>query len=187
MTDQELVQALVERGLLDRRPCHITGMHEPEHHLRADCADMKAATIERMLLAAGVSYHELPARLHDLGDCGWCHGVPSQEKYRERLRRTWAWAGVDLTPELAASAPDKPQPDDPDTVLWLWRSGDWYSPWHGDALPIHYERVYAARDELTEQGLLEHNGAEPHRDGPRLWRLTDAGRARLREMMAALA
>jgi hypothetical protein len=95
-------------------PCHITGMHEPEHHLRYLCSTQKAELLDKVLAVLGLAFKGLPHRLHD--ECGWCHRVPAQEEYRERLRQTWEWAGVPLTDELRAPAPDVPSPDDVEVV-----------------------------------------------------------------------
>lgn len=86
-------------------PCHVTGMHTPDHHLDHTCTLQKAAAFDRLLAALGMDVDDLPHRLH-AEDCYWCHHVPEQEQHRERLRQSWAWAGVPLTDELAHPAPD---------------------------------------------------------------------------------
>ena len=94
-------RAVVEvlREALAIEPCHITGEHEPDHHLRYLCRDQQAAMLAGLLAGLGLKFDDLPRRLHD--GCGWCHRIPAQERYRERLRATWAWAGIDIPAELA--------------------------------------------------------------------------------------
>lgn len=106
-TREELLNALrIE-------PCHITGCHEPDHHLKYTCADQRAASFVRVLALLGVDEMDLPRDLHGKceKDCYWCHGIPNQEQYRARNRRTHEWAGVEIPPELAALAPDHPKFD----------------------------------------------------------------------------
>lgn len=125
MNDSEKLAAIV--AALTVRPCHVTGLHSPEHHLRYSCDIQKADTLDRVLAAIGTTYDELPKELHP-GDL-WCHSVPSQEQYREGLRQTYRWAGVDIPEELAALAPDAPRPGDEERVLAAIEPGDRWQPW----------------------------------------------------------
>jgi hypothetical protein len=106
-TRQEILDAMA------LHPCHVTGMHTPEHHLDGSvCNIMLSRSAEGVLALVGATVDDLPRRLHD--DCGWCHRVPTQEEYRERLRQTYAWAGEEVPPELAEPAPDAPCFDVPE-------------------------------------------------------------------------
>lgn len=100
--------------MLSLRPCHVTGMHTPEHHLDYTCEIQKGEAFDRALKILMATEDEVPKHLHD--DCYWCHGQdpvacassanvldgspalklgqPTQERYRERARKTHAWAGV---------------------------------------------------------------------------------------------
>lgn len=86
-------------------PCHITGMHEPEHHVRYMCSDQTAAQLKNLLAGLGLSVDHLPRRLHV--NCGWCHRVPTQEKYRQQLRESYRWAGVEIPADLAIHGSDR--------------------------------------------------------------------------------
>lgn len=85
-------------------PCHVTGMHDPNHTDGSVCDIQRAKAFDRLLAVLGVSEGELPRALHD--DCYWCRGIPTQEKYREQKRGLHRWAGVPVPDELAAPAPD---------------------------------------------------------------------------------
>ena len=92
------------REALTVRPCHVTGMHEPGHHVKYTCSIQMREVATALLDALGLA-DGLPRGLHG-ADCYWCHAVPTQEKYREDLRQTYRWAGVEIGEELAAPAPD---------------------------------------------------------------------------------
>lgn len=97
-TREELLQALrIE-------PCHTTGMHDPNHTARYVCDGQRAIAYHRLLGLLGVTEDQLPRVLHP--ECGWCHEVPSQERYRVQRRELHAWAGVPIPPALAEPAPD---------------------------------------------------------------------------------
>jgi hypothetical protein len=56
------------------RPCHVTGMHEPDHHLRREYpCDIQARDVADQLLA-GRDLSTLPRALHP--DCYWCGTQP---------------------------------------------------------------------------------------------------------------
>lgn len=97
-TREEILEALAIR------PCHITGLHEPDHHLKYSCAEQDRESVRALMVLLDASFDERPHRLHE--GCGWCHNVPSQEEYRARLRETHEWAGVPVPEALAAPAPD---------------------------------------------------------------------------------
>lgn len=98
---------------LTLHPCHITGMHTPEHHIdhRSSydgklvagyvCGDMKAKALAGLLGLIGAELSDLPHALHAPEQCGWCHRVPSQEHFRAQLRKSYEWAGVPVPVELA--------------------------------------------------------------------------------------
>lgn len=116
--------------VLALEPCHITGTHTPNHHLESLCTYQKAAMLDRLLAFLDTNVDELPRRLHE--DCYWCHNIPTQELYREHLRATYRWAGVEISDELAAPAPDVPRPGDADAVHAAL-TGE-FAPWQ-DVLP----------------------------------------------------
>jgi hypothetical protein len=138
-------------------PCHITGMHEPDHHTRYLCTDQKAAALDGLLAGLGLEFADLPRRLHDR--CGWCHEIPTQERYRERLRRSYRWAGVEIPPELAEPAPDASRPGDTDLVL-AHIPADWRH-WPDvlreieAANPIGWTRISEALHALDKAGEIE--------------------------------
>ena len=98
--------------MLTIRPCHVTGMHTPDHHLKFTCDIQRSAALRNLLNELNVGEGQLPRDLHD-ESCGWCHRIPGQEQYRERLRQTWAWAGRKISAALAKPAPDSPVFDVP--------------------------------------------------------------------------
>jgi hypothetical protein len=81
------------------RPCHVTGMHEPDHHLRYTCGLQVQDIFAEVLAAANMKVEDFPHALHPEPEY-WCHGVPGQEKYREQHRRTYAWAGLPVPDAL---------------------------------------------------------------------------------------
>lgn len=154
MDNLTLEQQAALAEALTVRPCHVTGMHTPNHHLDYLCQIQKAAMFDAVLEAVGLSVEELPHALHE--DCYWCHNVPAQEQYRARLRRTYEWAGVPVTGELAELADDAPRPGDQQAVAeMLTRDG-----WHSfadlkDALGWPVERLGAALHALEDAGMVE--------------------------------
>lgn len=106
--------------MLSIRPCHVTGMHEPEHHLKYTCPLQKAEAFDRALTVLGAAIEDMPKHLHDA--CYWCHGdpppvdaageptrslgSPSQERYRQRSRETHTWAGVPVPAWLRKKGTD---------------------------------------------------------------------------------
>lgn len=145
------------RAALTVQPCHITGMHTPDHHTESSCSYQRAATLDRVLAVLGTTYDDLPRELHD--DCHWCRHVPNQEQYRERLRRSYRWAGVEIPAELAELAPDAPRPGDPELVLPCV-TGEWrlWSEVAADAVKatgLNSDRVGAALVALTKTDLVE--------------------------------
>jgi hypothetical protein len=140
------------------RPCHITGMHEPDHHTRYQCSDQKAAALDGLLDGLGLTFADLPRRLHD-ETCGWCHTVPSQERYRERLRATHRWAGEGIPPALAEPAPDALRPGDTEVVL-AHVTGEWRH-WPDVFAEVQAAtawpagRIGAAIDTLEKAGAVE--------------------------------
>ncbi|MGH3405132.1 MAG: hypothetical protein ACRDRJ_21910 [Streptosporangiaceae bacterium] len=156
---QWAARAVVEvlREALAIQPCHITGEHEPDHHLRYLCRDQQAAMLSGLLAGLGLAFGDLPRRLHD--GCGWCHRIPAQERYRERLRATWAWAGADMPAELAEPALDAPRAGDGDlaaaclTAEWQWWPDVVQQVQETTLMPA--ERVSAALDTLTAARIAE--------------------------------
>jgi hypothetical protein len=98
-------------AMLVIRPCHVTGMHEPDHHLKYTCDIQRTEALRNLLKALDVNEGTLPHDLHDEGTCYWCHTIPNQEEYRSRLRKTWEWAGKKISSALAQPAPDAPEFD----------------------------------------------------------------------------
>lgn len=147
----------VLREALAIEPCHITGEHEPDHHLRYLCRDQQARALAGLLAGLGLNFDDLPRRLHP--GCGWCHRIPAQERYRERLRATWAWAGVDIPAELAEPAPDAPRPGDGDLVAaYLTPQWQWWPDVVRQATSMPGGRVSAALDALLAAGIAEKRG-----------------------------
>lgn len=92
-------------------PCHVTGMHNPDHHVEKRpgeggyiCDIQMNEALKNFLATLGTKYpgseHEeatyrpgrdLPRKLHG-EKCGWCHRVPSQEEYRVTHRKAYVWA-----------------------------------------------------------------------------------------------
>lgn len=174
MNTDELRQAVLD--LLVLRPCHITGMHTPNHHTRSTCNDQKVAVLEGLLAALGIDLADARRELHPDG-CWSCHDVPGQEKYRETRRNTYRWAGVPIPPELAAMAPDGLHPGDVQVVLQ--HIGVGWTPWLQVATEVIAEtcwpgdRVHAAITALTDSGAVEHRPAS----GSTMIRTVDPGRA----------
>ena len=97
------------RGVLDAlylEPCHITGMHTPNHHTYRTCSSQRDDVLQRVLTALGMTETDLGHKLHKV--CFWCHRVPQQEDYRQQLRESYRWAGVLIPDELAAPGPVLP-------------------------------------------------------------------------------
>jgi len=78
------------RNALFVEPCHVTGMHSPDHHLTHDtpCGFQSAVVLNRILTTLGTSLEALPRRLHD--KCVWCH-----EGARAEQHAAWvaSWPG----------------------------------------------------------------------------------------------
>lgn len=179
----ELEQLRAERqrllaDALSVEPCHITGMHDPEHHTRYMCQDQRASMLDRVLAVLGLTVGELPRRLHER--CGWCHDVPNQEEYRQRLRETYIWAGLEIPPDLAEPAPDAPRPGDTWVVL-AHITIDWHY-WPDvikgikEAASLHPGRVNAAYRELLAVGAIEERRTKPGYPEVRLAHTVKAGR-----------
>lgn len=182
------------REALTLRPCHITGMHRPEHHLDFTCEHQKTRMLDNLLGVLGIQDPgALPHALDD-DSCSWCHRVPSQEMYRDRLRRTWAWAGVPLSDELAAPANDAPRPADAPAVLaafgylheqaedptdpsthdgWFLRTDVHHALTAMGVDDIGYERIALAEQNLVVSGYLKEKPTGLIRGS----RLTTAGMA----------
>ena len=157
-------------GMLDAatiRPCHVTGMHTPNHHINGSvCELMVTDTAKRMLAAAGIVVKDLPHELHPAGaykdgGCGWCHDVPSQQEYRDRLIESWKWAGVEPTPELLAPANDAVREGDTQMILGML-TDDWtpiqaLQERFNAAVPEQYtnDRLYKGIRLLEESGQAE--------------------------------
>lgn len=170
---------------LTLRPCHTTGEHTPNHHVTRTCPDQRSRMLEGILDALGVVEAELPRALHDDG-CYWCHHVPSQETYRVDLRKSYAWAGVEIPAELAATARDGWHPGDDEAVLSALRvlcAGHGAQEWFGNPqvkaaldeqgrTDIGVERINIVTRKMKEHGLLE----ETVVGGVYRKRLTVAGR-----------
>lgn len=158
-TREEILEALAIH------PCHITGMHSPEHHLNGSvCSHMMTDSADGVLALIGATQDELPRHLHG-PQCGWCHRVPTQEEYREQLRRTHEWAGEDIPAELAAPALDAPCFDVPDRKVLRavrnaksdieggWKSWDSIREYLG--LRRHENKHSRPLQRLVEQGKVE--------------------------------
>lgn len=152
---------LVLMDALTLRPCHVTGMHTPEHHARFMCAHQKAAMLDAVLAALGIdNAADLPHALHD-ESCGWCHRVPAQERHREGLRETYRWAGVEIPAHLAEPGDDVPREGDND-IVWSVLT-DEFQTWQDGLKAIHdatgqhlpHERWWHAVSALVDDGLVE--------------------------------
>jgi hypothetical protein len=155
------------RAALTLRPCHITGMHTPEHHLIGTCTEQRNDMLLRLLAAMQTEEGELPHGLHGQG-CHWCHEVPSQERYRDRLRKTWEWAGVPVSEALAATARDGWHPGDDEAVAGAYRAlagihgrehwvhtTDIHEYLTEQETPLPYERINIVERKMREHGLIE--------------------------------
>jgi len=64
------------RNLLAIEPCHITGEHEPNHHLKGRiCNYQRGDAWRRAMVALGLDPENPARKLHD--DCFWCHNEES--------------------------------------------------------------------------------------------------------------
>lgn len=122
-SDEELVATLAQvlTPTLAIEPCHVTGMHDPNHTERYLCDIQTTAVLSHLLAALGLHTRDLSHQLHpdtpyDEGGCYWCHNVPREENDREQLRQVWRWAGVEPSAELAALADDALRLGDDDLV-----------------------------------------------------------------------
>lgn len=99
-------------------PCHVTGMHTPGHHVNGSVCDIMLSKMAKNILeAVGIENTSLiPRDLHDEG-CGWCHEIPTQEEYRQRLRESYEWAARIPPAELLEPASDAVLPGDTKRVL----------------------------------------------------------------------
>lgn len=127
-------RAVVEtiRRHLVYEPCHVTGMHNPGHHLTSTCQIQTSVVFGRLLRGLGLTRDDLPNRLHN-PDCGWCHRVPDREAERERLRATHRWAGVPVPDALAEPGEDVLRPGDCEAVLAAFPA-EWTTWWGPQSL-----------------------------------------------------
>lgn len=111
---EALVQAVREVVVeaLALEPCHITGMHTPNHFIERSggldgyvCEAQVAQALRNFVEGLGEEHGKprftpaksLPRRLHDK-EC--CHRVPTQEEYRKQQRAAHVWADEIPPPEL---------------------------------------------------------------------------------------
>lgn len=165
MTERRVYTRAELLDALRLEPCHVTGMHNPDHHLKHVCDIQRSAAFNRVLELIGIDESELPHALHG-SDCYWCHGVPSQEEYRERNRKTFKWANVPVPAALAEPAPDHPKFDVSERkVLSAVRRAGKRTPdgWVGRGstmeealdLPRHSGKYQRPLSRLIDEGKLE--------------------------------
>jgi hypothetical protein len=148
-------------------PCHVTGMHNPEHTADHVCEEQLVGAVERLLKVIGATVKDLPHALEP--GCGWCHRVPTQEHYRRELRELHGWAGVEISPELAAPAADAECFDlaEDEVLAAVRRSATLADGW------IRYETI------RMELGIQRNTGDVVHANRP-LDKLVKAGRLEFR-------
>lgn len=108
---RELMIAVTAMTVIDElklTPCHVTGMHTPEHHAGKEkggevtegytCDIQANEALTRFIKSVGgENRNDLPRELHPEGTCGWCHDPTyGGARWQRQLRRTWAWAGRKL-------------------------------------------------------------------------------------------
>lgn len=102
-TAEQLLAELTRiRTALVLEPCHVTGLHTPDHHPRWTCELQKAKAFDQVLDAAGLTADTMPRRLH--AGCHWCHGTTDGPVDRELRRVSYAWAGLEIPVALAQGA-----------------------------------------------------------------------------------
>jgi hypothetical protein len=157
MCEDVLRRRLLELLMLE--PCHVTGMHDLNHTVNGVCDIQRGAVFKRLLATLDVSEEEVPHRLHD-ESCYWCHSVPSQEVYREKLRRLHAWAGVPISADLAEPAWDAPRPEDVEAAYAVvpveWTNYGTVRKMWSESLPAI--RFSYAIDTLTTAERVQNNG-----------------------------
>lgn len=149
---------------LTLRPCHVTGMHDPNHTDRYLCREQQADLLDRLLRAAGIELADIPHELHPEGTCYWCHEVPTQEEYRVKLRKVWDWAGVPHTAELAALAPDWVRPGDDEEVLAALT--DEFETWQVVLPRVSFtssDRYFRVLSDLDDAGRIDRQGISARR------------------------
>ncbi len=80
-TRQEILDAIA------LHPCHVTGLHDPNHTVKEVCSLQQSASFTRLLEFLGITVDEVPRKLHD--NCYWCHG-DSERRARVGELRRWA-------------------------------------------------------------------------------------------------
>lgn len=100
---QEAVAKVIFEALAIE-PCHVTGMHSPNHFVEKRpgeggyiCEIQQTQALKNFIEGLDTEREkpkftparDLPRRLHG-GEC--CHRVPSQEEYRRQHRKAYVWA-----------------------------------------------------------------------------------------------
>lgn len=115
LANRQLMIAVCREVVIEQltlMPCHVTGMHTPDHAAGKEkrdkdgmvtitegytCSLQADEALKRFISSVGgENRNDLPRDLHPEGACGWCHRIPTQRRYQKQLRRTWAWAGRKL-------------------------------------------------------------------------------------------
>lgn len=71
LTNMDLIRRQDVIDVLALEPCHVTGLHDPEHTTRRVCNIQRAVAWERLLSFLGVDEEDLPRRMKE--DCYFCH------------------------------------------------------------------------------------------------------------------
>lgn len=75
--------------LLAIAPCHISGMHEPDHHLTGIiCDNQRSEAWTRAMVELGFDPDNPERKLHD--KCGWCHPEPGRPSDAD-MHEAWAF------------------------------------------------------------------------------------------------
>lgn len=86
-------------ALLALEPCHVTGLHDPNHTPFRACDIQKGEAWDRAVRALGGDPERPPRRAHD---CAWCEERNSDRPdVREQVRATKAWTEGAPYPEEA--------------------------------------------------------------------------------------
>jgi hypothetical protein len=67
--------------MISLKPCHVTGEHEPDHHLRSDhvCSLQKARMLDDLLAMLDIEINEVDRQPHR--ECYWCGADPKHAEW----------------------------------------------------------------------------------------------------------
>lgn len=165
-----VLEAVLQQATL--RPCHVSGTHAPDHHIHGTVCDyMRADAGQRMVAALGLDLSTAPHELHPAEGCYWCHNIPSQQEFRDKLIKSWEWAGVKPTAEMLEPAADGVHPGDTALVLSVL-THEWQT-WQqaterlsliltdrmgGEKQYFNVTRFWKTIDRLADEGRVERRG-----------------------------